>query len=166
MWGWVVRRWASTSIAPCLPGVDARGLEAEAGRYRRAPGGREDGVDGDRAGVTGDLVDHGRLGVAVANLGDLCIQEDVDAFVAEDVEGDRRDLLVFAAEDARPLLEQAHLCAEPAVDRCELEADVSASEDREALGQRGGLEQVRARQRASALAQAGDVRDDPARCRC
>ena len=62
---------------------------------------------------------------------------DRDAFGLEDLAHRLRDVLVFAADQPRRLLDDRHLGAEAAVHLRELEADVAAADDDQMPRQRG-----------------------------
>ena len=62
-----------------------------------------------------------------ANVGG--VDDHVDAFGLQDLFDGGRDILVLAGGEPRPLLDDRHVSAEPAVHLRELECDVAASDD-------------------------------------
>jgi hypothetical protein len=81
----------------------------------------------------------------------LCFQAEMDAFLVEDVQERRGNILVLPRNQARALLHHRHLAAEAAHHLREFEADITAADDHEVAGQGVEGQQRTVGQRAHVL---------------
>ncbi len=77
--------------------------------------------------------DHFETAAALGEANVAGVDDHVDAFGLQDLLDGGRDILVLAGRQPRPLLDDRHVSAEPAVHLRELQCDVAAADDDQML---------------------------------
>src|SRR6185503_20511108 len=72
----------------------------------------------------------------LVELRDLGASHDLDALLLEALAGKRLDLMILDREDLWKYLDDGHVRAERAVERCELDADRAGADDEQRLRDR------------------------------